>query len=311
MRRCSGFGLGEVLAILAIVGLIGSACVIILMPNCHGTFHVSNRTACMTRMADIYKALYVYSKSNASQFPRYGTPSPTGPRSAFTGNVTNETATRSSRAELQRNITATLWTTVKIGETNANRYLCPSDQDAYIDWQVDATGDPIDSWDESWDFRAEVEQDGAPISFSVMDMYDPNVAHRWDPNVGAKWVLMADDNNSDGSKSTPGALSSTLHDGTRPLLDSGTWNQIGVEDKENSSHHVYEGQNILFGDGHVEFVTNPFRGPYGDNIYAVGPPNASRNATNWSASPTHDKNDVYLVPVTGNVGGDSTLHPYD
>ena len=262
-------------------------------------------------MAGIYKSLYVYSETNKRKFPTYPTKLSTGVHPAFTGSITNELSTVPTRAELQHNITATLWTLVKIGETSGKSYLCPSDPDAYIDPQLNTRGNPISFNDESWDFSPIKGESGTSLSFSVMDMYDPKVAHYWDPNVGADWVFMADDNNSDGTESTPGALSTALHEGTRPLLDSDKWNQLGVEDKENSSHHKFKGQNILYGDGHVNFENNPFQGPSGDNIYAVGPPTASRNVPKLTASPTHDKKDVYLVPITGNVGGDSTLHPYD
>jgi prepilin-type processing-associated H-X9-DG protein len=36
----------------------------------------------------------------------------------------------------------------------------------------------------------------------------------------------------------------------------------------NSSNHDRDGQNILFGDGHVEFLQNPFVGIKRDHIYA-------------------------------------------
>jgi prepilin-type processing-associated H-X9-DG protein len=39
--------------------------------------------------------------------------------------------------------------------------------------------------------------------------------------------------------------------------------------KANSSNHNQQGENVLYGDGHVEFVQNPFAGTRRDNIYTV------------------------------------------
>lgn len=38
----------------------------------------------------------------------------------------------------------------------------------------------------------------------------------------------------------------------------------------NSLNHSGDGQNILYGDGHVEFNTTPYAGVQRDNIYTYG-----------------------------------------
>jgi prepilin-type processing-associated H-X9-DG protein len=37
----------------------------------------------------------------------------------------------------------------------------------------------------------------------------------------------------------------------------------------NSNNHEDDGQNVLYGDGHVEFQKNPFVGVQRDNIYTT------------------------------------------
>jgi prepilin-type processing-associated H-X9-DG protein len=39
--------------------------------------------------------------------------------------------------------------------------------------------------------------------------------------------------------------------------------------KANSRNHQGQGENVLYGDGHAEFVQNPFCGTKMDNIYTV------------------------------------------
>ena len=310
MRRPGGFGLSDSLVLAAVATiLVFSLLVLGLGSGGCPMRELAMRTVCGTRLHGIYQGLHAYAYGDTAEqsFPRYGTPSATDVRSAFTGHVINEITTVASRAELQQNITATLWTLAKVEEVIARRYLCDSDSNFYIDRQLNTNGSPITAKEESWDFTAVRSERGAPLSFSVMDMYDPKIAHHWSPNVNADWVLLADDNNNDGSTAKDGAI----HNTNLVDLESGGIKQADVEDRENSSHHQYEGQNVLFGDGHVTFENDPFVGPNGDNIYAVGPPTASRNVPKLTASPTHDGNDVYLIPITGNVGGASTLHPYD
>jgi prepilin-type processing-associated H-X9-DG protein len=67
----------------------------------------------------------------------------------------------------------------------------------------------------------------------------------------------------------------------------------------NSNNHGKQGQNVLFGDGHVEFDNNPFAGTNRDNIYTRGGPT-------WDT--TQAAQDLVASPYTGN---DSVLLPTD
>ena len=81
--------------------------------------------------------------------------------------------------------------------------------------------------------------------------------------------------------------------------------------KANSPKHQAAGQNVLYGDGHVDFVQNPFVGTQRDNIYTQGaisaagvisttttndPKMGSGNAPAWSG-------DSILLPTTGEGTG--------
>jgi len=66
----------------------------------------------------------------------------------------------------------------------------------------------------------------------------------------------------------------------------------------NSNNHDEDGQNVLYGDGHVEWQQNPFVGPNRDNIYT-----AAKDSTGVSRQPSDcltyssfDPNDVILAP---------------
>jgi prepilin-type processing-associated H-X9-DG protein len=57
----------------------------------------------------------------------------------------------------------------------------------------------------------------------------------------------------------------------------------------NSANHGKSGQNVLFGDGHVEWTETAFSGPLEDNIFT------NRRGETWSG-PTDDL-DVLLLPT--------------
>ena len=67
----------------------------------------------------------------------------------------------------------------------------------------------------------------------------------------------------------------------------------------NSNNHGKDGQNVLYGDGHVEFQNNPFCGTNGDNIYTRGGPVWGTTGQNLVASP-YTANDSVLLPTDDN-----------
>jgi prepilin-type processing-associated H-X9-DG protein len=65
----------------------------------------------------------------------------------------------------------------------------------------------------------------------------------------------------------------------------------------NSPIHDFDGQNVLFGDGHVEFASIPLVGYDNDNIYAYGASNPAGTSEGIVGPPAHI-NDSVLLPVS-------------
>src|SRR5262249_53872994 len=104
-------------------------------------------------------------------------------------------------------------------------------------------------------------------------------------NIDAEFALGADLN--------PGKQGST-YDVTLPT-ESSTGSQMK---KANSANHNAAGENVLFGDAHVDFVQNPFCGQRRDNIYTIGgaADGSSTTSKNMVGSPMW-KGDSVLLPV--------------
>ena len=63
----------------------------------------------------------------------------------------------------------------------------------------------------------------------------------------------------------------------------------------NSGNHDGDGQNVLYGDGHVEWQQNPFVGVQRDNIYTVSDGQGGNNPM-LLESP-YDASDSILLPT--------------
>ena len=76
----------------------------------------------------------------------------------------------------------------------------------------------------------------------------------------------------------------------------------------NSTNHDQDGQNVLYGDGHAEWQTNPFCGTQHDNIF-TGRYTAAANA--YAAGPFVSGGSLKIaLPASGPYdGSDSALFP--
>jgi prepilin-type processing-associated H-X9-DG protein len=100
--------------------------------------------------------------------------------------------------------------------------------------------------------------------------------YKWTGRLSAEFALAADIN--------PGMR--TGYDDVLTPTATSPWN---VMKKANSENHERDGQNVLYGDGHVTWTHNPFCGVSADNIYTT------RNGQ-IEASPV-DRNDSVLLPT--------------
>ncbi len=79
-------------------------------------------------------------------------------------------------------------------------------------------------------------------------------------------------------------------------MDSST-----IQRMANSRNHLKKGQNVLYADGHVTFVTTAFAGYNNDNIYTYS--FAPNNANPWTTGAEMPYPDTLLNP------NDSMMQP--
>lgn len=100
------------------------------------------------------------------------------------------------------------------------------------------------------------------------------------------------------------AVASDMNPGGEALLKLTPRDGMRRQREGNSFNHDRDGQNILYGDGHVEFFNNPFAGVKRENIFTFGDSGSETPDTGGEGivgSPV-GPNDSILLPTARDIG---------
>src|SRR5207245_1399965 len=119
------------------------------------------------------------------------------------------------------------------------------------------------------------------LSYSFQNPYANESAVKsgwiWNDKLGAEYAVAADLN--------PGTSPAATDNVFKPTASSSAQEMKLA----NSNNHDKDGQNILYGDGHVAWESNPLVGTNRDNIYTT--------SDGKIAGPPVDANDSVLLPT--------------
>ena len=277
------------LELLVVIGLIALVTAILLPTITRQREHGSCRVKCGSNLRQIGQAMLMYSNENKGNYPR-GIWVPGAPP-VFSEDTTNGGTVRDPFAGVgtsaPNDVAVAIWLIVRTQDITTEVFVCPHSNAEKDDFGGGGTPAPGATALNKTSFSNLRKN----LSYGFANPYPRTPAspsetpYRWDNTRGAEFALAADVGPGVGGG----------YDVTSPTTSSGVKEMA----KANSRNHQGAGMNVLFGDGHVEFVQNPFVGTQRDHIY-----------TNSSAAgvPTSQKAPVGVDAIPG-WEGDSVLLP--
>ena len=258
-----------VIELLVVIGII-AVLMAILLPAAEHVRHQADIEKCASNLRQIGMALSTYAQDNHGNFPRtiYD---PTYANPLVSGTGVNAIDPFQPGGVQPNDLTAPLFLLMKNQHLPPTLFICPYN---------DATSYVADSSD--LDHRSNFTNQYQNLSYSFANPY-PNAAaaalgYRLTTRLPADFAVGADRN--------PGV---DVHDNVYAPISANS--PQSLMNKANSDNHEQDGQNVLYGDGHVSWHTNPFCGMQQDNIFT-----ARNDPAQVTASPV-DANDSVLLPT--------------
>jgi prepilin-type N-terminal cleavage/methylation domain-containing protein/prepilin-type processing-associated H-X9-DG protein len=279
-----GFTLVELLVVIGIIALLIS----ILLPSLNRARETANRVKCGSNLRQIGQAILLYSNENKGNYPRtYYDPATLTPSyncHTGTGNSVVDPFKDTTWKAFKNDPIMAMFLLIRTQDITAEVFVCPSSNDEKDTYGTAAGANAQNK--ASFSGRKN-------FSYSITNPYPGTAAvnsgYRWNSTLGAEFAIAGDINPGDEN----GYLVSAANENS---------SQKDMQ-KANSANHQGAGENVLYGDGHVEFQQNPFVGTKRDNIYTTAGGTVGAETTTSNQNPSTAANTQPLW------AGDSVLIP--
>jgi len=256
--RRTGYGFGAFGTVMPVVVVFGLLFYVPAFFRIGGTAY---RMTCGSNLSGIGKAMLIYANDSDGRLPAAG-----GPNARWAARVPSWAAQNRSEAygwsdpnagDGQASVSASLYLFVKHGAVEPKRFVCSQDPRAR-EFKPRKYGTRDREPSDFWDFGPNPPRH---CSYAYHMPYGPN---RLTTSLPPGLAVAADRNPWIDSPSARAG------DFSRCKPDVPPFNGTSAEAKNgNTVTHMWDGQNVLFLDSHVEFAKRSFCGLDDDNIYTL------------------------------------------
>jgi prepilin-type N-terminal cleavage/methylation domain-containing protein len=259
-----GFSLIEILVVIGIIALLMG----ILLPTMERVRHQGYIANCASNLRQIGQAIVLYCNDNRGECPRT-TYVPGAAIAKGTGILSaNPFAAGGAGGPSANDVTASIYLLLR-AKLPAKMVICPYND---VNEFTPDTADPLTQSN----FANYKKNLGYSFANPYPDAAAAATGYRLTTRLSAEFAIASDLN--------PGTAN-PRDDVTAPVPTS-PWS---IQKKAISENHEKDGENVLYGDGHVQWQKTSFCGVAQDNIFT--------NKSNQVEASPSDKLDSVLLPV--------------